>query len=117
MSFLTIWDAAQLDGLDSLADVLARASDDDRVRHPCYLLVRSDTTAARTVCVRSALGGETMIHVQPAARAPSVKHPLGHAPVDTIIGPVTGSVSYLPSPRGLWVLAFENPGKDHDHAG
>src|SRR5215471_6291 len=110
--FLTIWPADQLDQLDSLADVLTRATDDDRVRHPCYLLVRSDTTAHRTVCVTSALGGETTIHVQPAARQSSVRHPLGHAPMDTVIGPVVGSVSYLPTPRGLWVLAFENPGKD-----
>ena len=118
MTYLPIWDVDVLAArVDLGPDVLKTATQDDRLRRPAMLLVRCETTAQRTVCVTLASSGEEAeISVRPATRTPSVKHPLGYAPADTVIGPVCGSITWLPTARGLRVLAYEITGKDHDDA-
>jgi hypothetical protein len=116
VTYLPIWDVDRLAKFDSLAGCLRAATQDDRVRRPAYLLIRCETTAQRRVCVTTANGEqEATIHVQPAIRTPSIKHPLGHAPTDTVIGPVVGMITYLPTAGGLRVLAYEITGKDQAH--
>lgn len=117
MTYLPIWDVDVLAArVDLGPDVLKAATDDDRLRRPAYLLVRCETTTRRTLCATTVSGEETYIVVTPAQRQPSLKHPLGCAPIDTVIGPVQGHITYLPTPRGLRVLAYEITGKDHGNA-
>jgi len=114
---LTIWDVDELARRVDLGGVLVPADNDHRLTRVAMLLIRSETMSRRTVCMVSPSGCEAQVTVAPAVRQPSVKHPLGHAPSDTIIGPVgPGPITYLPSTRGLRVLAYDIPGKDHDHA-
>jgi hypothetical protein len=115
---LVIWDVDELARREDLDGVLVRADYDHRLTRPAMLLVRSETTARRTICVTTPEGSEAAaVEIRPAVRTPSVKHPLGKAPMDSIIGPVgAGLITYLPSARGLRVLAYDIPGKDHGHA-
>jgi hypothetical protein len=112
-SRLRVWDLDYLAGLDDLTEPLVRADNDHHLDTPAMLLIRSETAAWRQVQVTTLTEGEAVVAIHPATRAPSVKHPLGRAPMDTVIGPVVGLVTYLPSTRGLRVLAFTPPGKDH----
>jgi hypothetical protein len=104
---LTIWPVAELAKLDDLAEALVRADNDHRLPGPALLMVRSDTTQPRSVQAISPGGEEVVLSVAPATLRATVKHPLGHAPHDTVIGPLgPGPVTYLPSTRGLRVVAF-----------
>jgi hypothetical protein len=104
---LTIWPVAELAKLDDLTEALARADNDHRLTATAMLLVRSDTARPRMVQAVSAEGEEVTLSVAPATLRATIKHPLGHAPQDTVIGPLgPGPVTYFPSTRGLRVVAF-----------
>jgi hypothetical protein len=114
VSYLTVWPAETLGEMESLEEALRQATDDDRLKRPAWLMIRSDTTARRTVCVTTVSGAEAYVHVKPAVRNPTIKHPLGHAPSDMVIGPVVGMITYIPSTKGLRVLAFDQSEGSHD---
>ena len=116
---LAVWPVGELAKVPDLDEVLVRADNDHRLPTEAMLLIRSTTIQPRRVQVVSTVGGEAEVSVSPATLRASVKYPLGHAPADTVIGPCgPGPVTYLPSTRGLRVVAYSiepGTGKEHDH--
>jgi hypothetical protein len=111
---LTVWAVDDLPA-DDLSEVLVAADNDHRLARPAWLLVRSSTCQARSLAMVTPGGAEASAPIFPAARQPSVKHPLGRAPRDTVIGPIgAGPITYLPATRGLRVLAFTQERNDPD---
>jgi hypothetical protein len=94
-----------------LGECLVAADNDHRLTAPALLLVRSEARQARTVCFVLPGGLEGSASIPPASVRPSLRHPFGQEPTDTVIGPLgAGPVTYLPSPRGLRVLAYTREG-------
>ena len=112
MTDLTVWPLADLDGQE-LHTLLVAADNDHRLTRPAQLLVRNESLRHRQVQVTTPGGAEANLTVPPASARPTLRHPFAQEPHDTVTGPVgPGLVTYLPSTRGLRVLAFTREEQD-----